>query len=73
MTANNDQKMVLGNNLSCDSGEGRVALVKPMVYHRKDPFSERCSKALSKNEDRIIYQTLKFTWIFFSGLITAVL
>lgn len=69
MMAHKDQKMVLVNNFSCDSGEGGNTLVKPMngssvVYHRKDPFSEHCSEAPEQWEWKLLQPTV-FTWIFF--------
>ena len=79
MTANNDQRRVLGNNLSCDSAEGRAALAKPVtgyvnaVTTGKTLFHSPALKLLGKNETRIIHHTLIFTSVFFSGLITTVL
>lgn len=70
MTAHKDQKMVLVNNFSCDSGEGGNTLVKPMNgwtfsgVPQKDPFSEHCSEAPEQWEWKLLQPTM-FTWIFF--------
>lgn len=71
VTTNNGQRRVLGNNLSCDSAEGRAALAKPVtgcvdiVTMGKTLFQGPVLKLLGKSETRIIHHTLILTWVFF--------
>lgn len=71
MTANNEQKMVLRKNLSCDPREGH-RMAGSGVNYRKILFQSLVPKVLSKNEKAVIGHILLFPWIITPGSITTV-